>query len=264
MADPDRTGNWWSTIERDGPVDPIRILLPKSVVAELVGDAAVTTAKLDDEAVTTAKLDDEAVTTAKLDDAAVTTAKLDDAAVTGTKHNVGIVTSLPASPADGQECIFDPSAWTVTGTAEVQSDVQWHLRYRQSTGKWHFIGGQPLVICVNTQETRSVNSYASLTTAGPGLTAGVAGDFVVQVGFTYGSLAAAGGFMSYDVGGTSAVDADSAIATNGTSSLAAAVVSIPRRKTLAASSALLAKYKANAGTAVYERRWMSVLPIRLG
>jgi hypothetical protein len=48
------------------------------------------------------------------------------------------VTSLPASPSDGQEVFY---------AADATNNVIWNLRYRSgsaSTYKWEFVGGDPL------------------------------------------------------------------------------------------------------------------------
>jgi hypothetical protein len=68
--------------------------------------------------------------------------------------------------------------------------------------------------------------------------------------------------MSYDIGATGAVDADSFFlghaGTEGDGNTRT------RLKTgLAASTALVAKYKTNAGTETFRQRAMSVLPVRV-
>lgn len=52
-----------------------------------------------------------------------------------------VVTSLPASPVVGQECIYKPTISMKIGQA--YSDGYWHLRYMD--GKWRCIGGAPFV-----------------------------------------------------------------------------------------------------------------------
>lgn len=180
--------------------------------------------------------------------------------------SLSLVTTLPASPADGQMCVLDPSGWTITGTAEAVGDVQWMIRYRSSTGKWHCVGGDPLVVKVDASEVRTAAAaYAALATAGPGITVAIAGDYLVQVGSYVATIANFRGDHSYDVGGTGAVDADAASAFIGAAGGGGgSAISVPRRKSLAASATLLSKYKATTNNAAFANRWISILPVRLG
>lgn len=95
---------------------------------------------------------DGGLDTAWLADSAVTTAKIGAAQVTSAKMAAGasaatFVSSLPASPVDGQEVYYQSTtAGTGGGTTNSMADVGaiWHLRYRAasaSTYKWEFIGG---------------------------------------------------------------------------------------------------------------------------
>jgi hypothetical protein len=72
------------------------------------------------------------------------------------------------------------------------------------------------------------------------------------------------GIMSYDIGGTGAVDGDACFGighdNNNTQ------VSSPmgnEQKTLTASTALVSKYKVSAQTIQFDNRWMSVTPLRV-
>lgn len=188
-----------------------------------------------------------------------------DVATQGDILAATLVTTLPGSPTNGQTCVINPAGWGIFGTAEVQADVQWLMRYNSTTTKWHYIGGNPLITKVDTQENRAVAaSYANLTTTGPGVTLVIAGDYIIQVGTRLGSLASFGGYMSYDVGGVAAVDADAVFASVGAIALFVSGESIPRRKTVAANTNVLSKYKATTNAVTFTNRWMSVLPIRLG
>jgi hypothetical protein len=52
----------------------------------------------------------------------------------------GLVSALPTSPQDGDECYFQSAAMATDG-------VIWHLRYRAASAsyKWEFLGGSPLL-----------------------------------------------------------------------------------------------------------------------
>lgn len=82
-------------------------------------------------------------------------------AAIGAQPVIAVVTSLPAAPADGQECIF---------VADATNGVAWHLKYRAASAsayKWEVIGGSWLSAEVVTGEARSATTYADLTTIGP-------------------------------------------------------------------------------------------------
>ncbi len=82
-----------------------------------------------------------------------------------------LVTSLPASPTDGQEVNF---------LADATNGVVWRLRYRSASAsayKWEFIGGPPLTAEVLTQEARTGNAYGDTVTPGPDVVVPLAGDY---------------------------------------------------------------------------------------
>lgn len=169
-------------------------------------------------------------------------------------------TSLPGSPVDGQEIIF---------AADATNGVMWHLRYRSGASgsyKWEFVGGGVLLAEVTTSQTTASTSYAALTTAGPSITVPLAGDYIVEIGCrTFSDGANQGGIMSYDIGGTGAVDADRIEFSMGTGVSSGNISRVRRKDGLAASNALVSKYKTTgANTATFHNRWMKVVPIRLG
>jgi microcystin-dependent protein len=184
------------------------------------------------------------------------------------------VTSLPASPVDGQ---------TVVYAADASNGVMWTLRYRAAaTGsyKWEFVGGSALRSMVkdaSIADNESTNSttYTALTTAGPTITLPLAGDYEVTTGFTgYNTVQGAISTMSYDIGATGAVDADGvqtyapAFSTGG--SYTGAVVAANSRtriKTSLSAVTLTAKYKsssASASSANFFNRFMVARPVRVG
>jgi len=177
------------------------------------------------------------------------------------KPNTGfarpIVTSLPGSPVDGQECLY---------LADATNGVLWHFVYRAASSAWLFAGGSSLFSKVATQENHSSTTYAALTTAGPSITVPLAGDYLVEVGSRAMNNTASGSmFHSFDVGGTAAADADSANhLQQATTPIAPSSVASTSQKTgLAASTALVSKYKVTAGQGAWERRYMRVTPIKV-
>ena len=149
----------------------------------------------------------------------------------------------------------------------------WHLRYRAAASgsyKWESVGGPRLNHSVkdgtiSDAEATSSATYTVLATAGPLITLPLAGDYEITIGCTvYGATVSAVSSMSYDIGGTAAVDAD-AVQVYQTS--VANIVTVPSRvrvKTGLSAVTLTAKYKSNSGNANFWNRTMSARPIRVG
>ena len=173
-----------------------------------------------------------------------------------------LVTALPGSPVDGQECYFQNAAMDTAG-------VVWHLRYRQASSsayKWEAVGQPaPLVQEITAAESTSSAAYVALATAGPAVTVPLAGEYDVDIGAYLVGGGNTGVYMSYDVGATAALDVDSlhAIVTSAGYQFSARRM---RRKTIAAAAtALTAKYRSSSSVAsTISERLMAVRPIRVG
>jgi hypothetical protein len=169
------------------------------------------------------------------------------------------VLALPTSPVDGQEVYY---------VADSTNGVLWHLRYNAASGsayKWEFVGGTELYAEVTAIESTTASTYVALATAGPTIALPLAGDYEVTLGTRiYNDAANAGGFMSYDIGATPAVDVDGVTALQG-SGVSATHSARTRRKTGLAAVTLTAKYKRNSGvTCSFDYRWMHAKPVRVG
>lgn len=169
-----------------------------------------------------------------------------------------VVTVLPTSPFAGQQVIYD------TGT----DGVRWHLVYDTSDGTtypWLVIGGSSLYAEVQTSQTTNSSTYVALTTAGPTVTLPLGGDYTVSLGTQAANdTAGAVAHMSYDIGGTGAVDADGPRSTSSTAG-ADIAIAYTRRKAGLTAVALTSKYKQTAGgIATFGRRWISAMPVRVG
>lgn len=163
--------------------------------------------------------------------------------------NVAAGTSFPGSPVDGQEYIY---------AADTTNGVFWRMRWYASGGYWACVGGSPLFNEIATAESTNSGSYTALTTAGPSIVLPFAGDWMVWIGCTLSPADNASQYMSYDIGGTGAVDADG-IRDN--SSIAS--ISRLRRKTGLGAVTLTAKYKGDTGNpATWENRFMAVWPVK--
>lgn len=156
---------------------------------------------------------------------------------------------------------------------EVDSSLgkEWHLVYRtaEPTYKWRFLGGSPLYSEVATSETFTSSAYSALATAGPLVALPRAGDYEVELGCRFYMVTANVAYalnMSYDVGGTGAVDGDSVQWTtpNGAGSPTGTVVRVREKAALAAVT-LTSKYKNsnNVNAQGAADRWMRVRPVRI-
>jgi len=184
-----------------------------------------------------------------------------DSAVAG---SAPLVTALPGSPTDGQECILVDSLTAPT--------YQWHLRYvaAKASNKWIFIGGAPAVTEVLTSENRANTAYGDLATIGPSFTIPVAGDYLITVSFravyVSGSGTSNSTLMSFAIGATGPSDNDAAAGTHNNSvNTFAGTARVVKKAALAAATALVAKYRGGeANTFAFSDRRMIVAPLAVG
>jgi len=178
---------------------------------------------------------------------------------------VGIGTSLPASPNDGDEYVLTDSLTAPT--------YAWRFKYVAGITdayKWVCVGGSPMsgeVAAVGALPGPQASLYQDLTSggAGPSLVLPRAGIYVIDHGFGHvaGGGANHAAMMSYDIGATAAVDADRAYsAATGTTQPVAGSVTRSRVKTFATALTLAAKYR-TANTGSVENRWMKATPVRV-
>jgi len=171
-------------------------------------------------------------------------------------------TTLPASPADGQQAILVDSTTSPT--------YQWLFRYNagsSQTDKWEFIGGTPAIAKVDTSETTASAFPVNLTTTGPTITVARAGQYLVRVGCYSGTANGVQGsvaYMSYAVGAAAADSNDGTINTSsGTGIQTLQMAAFYRQKTATASMAFTAKYGASGGTVTFINRVIEVIPVRV-
>ena len=172
-----------------------------------------------------------------------------------------VVTSLPGSPTDGQECYF---------LADATAGVIWHLRYRSASGssyKWEYLGGSGLFSQVSDDdEIGSV--YAAAPHPGPSVSIPLAGEYRVELGCAvYNLLASVQTIYMSPVlsGAPSALDADALspyVPASGAAGRGNYSRTILKTYTI---QTLTTFYKASVGTSghVYDR-WLKVTPVRVG
>lgn len=170
-----------------------------------------------------------------------------------------IGTALPGSPTDGDRYILVDSTSAPT--------YAWLFQYSSSISdsyKWLCCGGIPAISEIEASQGTTSTTYVALATAGPSVAIPRAGIYQVEISaqITNSQGGLANGYMSYDIGGTGALDADATIVNGGNSfsggGFRAAV------KTLTAVT-LTAKYRSGAGsnTATFDNRVMRVMPLRV-
>jgi len=181
--------------------------------------------------------------------------------------------AFPVAPPNALGAIPTTSATLPTGTYNGQDFYYqlgsgggvWHFKYNTSSAKWDFAGGAALYSVVDTGETSASTTYAALATAGPSIVLPFAGDYDVHLGsYQRTNTINTSSLMSFDVGGTGAIDADST--TYDTDAVSnGAQVSTVRRKTGLTAVTLTAKYKViGATTGRWANRFMAVVPVRVG
>lgn len=168
-----------------------------------------------------------------------------------------LVSTLPLTPVDGDEVIFQDAGWT--------DGAAWHLRYNAGSAspyKWEFIGGSDRYVNVLTAETRGGTPYAAIATPVEIVLPGVTGDYEVSHGsvITPNTSVAR---QSVKLGAAAATDNESI--QNGNTASVSASGSF-RALGLAAGAKLALVYSNNDGTgnATFSRRWLRVRPVRVG
>jgi hypothetical protein len=200
-------------------------------------------------------------------------ALIDDADAAAQRVTLGVpaVTysaTIPASPTDGDTWIYP---------ADATNGIMWTFRYRAgsaSTYKWEFIGGSPLAVTVDTEDSVTSATYAALTNAQT-LTIPFAGDWNIELSAHMrpsidNNNVVKTGWWSYDVGATGAVDADAihwrfALNNNGGVTDFGANMHRRRRKNaIAATTVLTTKARASAASTFVGDRMIAATPIRVG
>jgi len=188
---------------------------------------------------------------------------------------IPVVTSLPPTPTDGQECCF---------LADAANGVIWRLRYRAfqadgvtpnpSSYKWECIGGSALAAQITTAEGTLSSIVTDLATVGPSITIPLAGEYEFTGESMIGTSAVAGAFgdamiVMGPVGGPfNAADASDfgrgmdPASTSGIN----AQTTFHRRRTVGTAGWLTKlQYRANGTSSVtHQNRRLTALPVRVG
>ena len=178
----------------------------------------------------------------------------------GPAGTAAYVTTLPASPVDGQEVCYG---------ADPAGGVIWRLRYRAASAsayKWEFVGGAALF----AEDFAAVgpvtsSSYIDMGNAFP-VTVPLAGDYQVAWGARMaGATATAVISAAIKVGAAATVDANALDAQPaGANYYAAGQSSRSKRiNAVAAAAVLKMQHKVNVGSMTVAQRWLEATPIRV-
>lgn len=168
-----------------------------------------------------------------------------------------IVTTLPATPVDGQECNL---------LADATNGIVWHLVYRAAEPgpyKWYFTGGAPMQAVVDADESFAATAYSDLATVGPSLVLPYAGDYMIEFSVNiYVNAAAAGGMNVSGPGVAPADDANCLFTSfNGVGQQTSHKA---RRRTFTSPGTVKAQYHTNGLTCNFRWRELFARPVRIG
>lgn len=166
---------------------------------------------------------------------------------------------------------LEGTAGTVPGDevyliADAATGVLWHLVYEstETTYKWRYIGGPPLVVTLLTAEGTSSATYVDLTTPGPTVVAPRAGDYDVAVGSMGASSSANDTYhQSYTVGAVASSDVWAHRSPCSSFGFGSAAEKTWRQAAVAASASIKAQYKCNTGAVTFSNRVIRLTPVRI-
>lgn len=185
--------------------------------------------------------------------------KLDDV-ITPTVYVPQLVTSLPGTPADGQEVYY---------VADAANGVLWHLRYRAAASgsfKWEYLGGTELY-AANDASVTGITSAAYIAPTGPmALTLPLAGDYMMTVmANTWNATAGFyNAYLSYAASGDSQATADARAAASAIASVSASVSKTTRVNGVTAGRVYDERVRVDSGgSASISGRRLMARPVRV-
>jgi len=167
------------------------------------------------------------------------------------------VTTLPASPKEGDEVFF-----------VADNGVLWHLRFHVPqapiTYKWEFVGGAAVSKLITTAEGTASTTYADLTTVGPDLTLLLPGIYDVRIGTIAANPVASDSAMSLRIAGATPSDNDAIWAEHAKAGQPAFGDRTMRREITTANTLVRAQYRATTGTSTFSYRSLTISPVVIG
>jgi hypothetical protein len=174
------------------------------------------------------------------------------------------VTSLPASPVNGQECFY---------LADATNGVVWHLKYRSASAsayKWECVGGGAMQAEITTLEIRSTTgAFGDMATIGPSVTVPLAGDYDITVEAWVETAPVAGTFgeIAPQIGAAVPAASGPDVAFAGASSAQVTETQTGRtlRRTVATPATVVKiTYLASSTTTRFGNRHLEIRPVRVG
>jgi hypothetical protein len=163
---------------------------------------------------------------------------------------------LPGGPADGQEVYF---------LANAASGTVWHLRYRTASLRWEFLGGPALFSEVVPREGTASTAFVDLATVGPQITLPAPGDYDITVEclLTPNPTADAFGLACVQYGAVASAGDGVAAQNPANGNMSVSVAHTVRRSRGTAGEVIKMVYRTTVGTAIFERRALTIRPVRL-
>jgi hypothetical protein len=176
-----------------------------------------------------------------------------------------LVTTLPASPFDGQEVVLVDSLTLPT--------YQWRMRYTASitdANKWVCVGGPDAYAEVLTTEAIASAAYVDAATVGPSVTVPRAGLYVISFGITTVVTdvnVQTQRYVSPKIGAAATADADAvyqSVAGGAVNEFLISSISRSIQKTLNAGDLIKLQYRgASASSGNISGRWLRITPKRV-
>ena len=186
----------------------------------------------------------------------------------GDHRGLRYVSSLPAGPVDGQECILRvPWAAPAGASNQSQETVYWRLRYNLNIGdnyKWEFLGGAPMQaqnFGQNGNVTVAINVWDDSSII-VGLTLPLLGYYDIEFG-AHQMSAGGGGLSQINVGpgaGNTNYGEVQAVNNMGTTPMGGH----SRARLLVTSTDLRMKHQTAVLNGAFRGRYLRATPVRIG
>jgi hypothetical protein len=175
---------------------------------------------------------------------------------------IGYGSTLPLSPSASDEYYY---------VADSTNGVVWHLRYKDSTNKWEFIGGAPLAAVQNTGTSSTVTStsyvYDVTTVDGPSITVPLTGIYRIEFGMdasnTNASKVTSMGLFTSSTANTGLITGAELTISNPDNNVFYTSAKFVHYFSLTAGT-IYAQYKTTGNTSTIANRWISITPARVG
>lgn len=167
-------------------------------------------------------------------------------------RDFGEVEALPAGAVKGDLCTYKT----------VQAGVGWRLEYTEDGTEWpwRFVGGAPLYLFV-TGEVEVKNAEYAVKAGNLELTAPLKGDYMIGVGAYINGGSGGGTYISYKVGAVApSLENAAFLGEKGVGT----TDNVRKKTALAAATLIQTQYATDSTGAFVSKRYLSVIPTRVG